>query len=393
MSHLHEDVNLTFGNLKTIFRTLASRKNVIEVQEKVDGQNVFFTYNVEIGQVRFARNNSHLKTGGMDRKDIVSKWTELPKVQKAYLAAYDVLQSTLSKFSSQKLIPIFGENGTTWYSAEVLTEINPNVINYDGNHIVLHEVGIKVTESGEVIRKESPSEYSALVDLVKKTQEDLAKKNWQIHGAKITKLLGAEDNRQIARGFAALKTLMDKNGLNNNSTIKDFLVVRVREELPEIQSWPLEAIEVLVDYGLGINARKSEIQKLLTQIELPAYENKQLGAIISKSDQIVKSSLRYLEKILNILTSQVLVGIHSLLINDPAAEVQRLRTKVDDAIRTANTLDAPTHEKLKEYVNQLGGVDEIKNAVEGIVFRWQGKSYKLTYPFNLINQILGLFRY
>ena len=45
MSHLHEDISLTFGDLKTIFRTLASHKNTIQVQEKVDGQNVFFPLN------------------------------------------------------------------------------------------------------------------------------------------------------------------------------------------------------------------------------------------------------------------------------------------------------------------------------------------------------------
>lgn len=390
MSHLYEDLDLTFGDLKSIFRTLASHKNVIEISEKIDGQNIFFTFNPQFREVRFARNNSHLKTGGMNREDIVAKWASNTKVQEAFLAAYDVLQTSISKIPVQKLIPIFG-NGNNWYSAEIVTSINPNVINYDGDHIVLHKVSITVNDNGDIERNDITNEYSALVNLIDYIQEEFAKKNWKIHGAKLLKLFGAK-KQQLTQGFTMLKTLMDENGLNDRSTIGDFLAISVKNHLPELEHWPIEAVKALVDYDAGINIRRNKVMELLNVAGIP-NDPKQIRELIGKSEPVIKDSLRKLEKVLNVLASQVLAGLHSLLINNPNAEVERIRKKVADAINSADTLNVDAHEKLKKYVEQLGGLENIKNAIEGIVFKWKGKTYKLTFPFNVVNQILGLYRY
>jgi hypothetical protein len=43
-----------------------------------------------------------------------------------------------------------------------------------------------------------------------------------------------------------------------------------------------------------------------------------------------------------------------------------------------------------QRLNQLGGVDKIV-AAEGIVFVYNGKTYKLTGTFAPLNQLLGIF--
>ena len=42
LSHLHENLDFTFGEIKSILQNVASAN--LEVVEKVDGQNLFFTY-------------------------------------------------------------------------------------------------------------------------------------------------------------------------------------------------------------------------------------------------------------------------------------------------------------------------------------------------------------
>ena len=58
MAHLHEDINLTFGEIKDILATVASAN--IEVTEKVDGYNLFLTV-LPTGEIRTFRNTGDVK--------------------------------------------------------------------------------------------------------------------------------------------------------------------------------------------------------------------------------------------------------------------------------------------------------------------------------------------
>ena len=49
--------------------------------------------------------------------------------------------------------------------------------------------------------------------------------------------------------------------------------------------------------------------------------------------------------------------------------------------------------KLRAQVQKLGSIDNITSAIEGVVFRWHGRTFKLTGNFAPVNQILGIFRY
>ncbi len=56
LSHVHEDLDLTFGEIKSLLSDVASAK--IEAVEKFDGQNIFFKFFVdpESGELKTARN-------------------------------------------------------------------------------------------------------------------------------------------------------------------------------------------------------------------------------------------------------------------------------------------------------------------------------------------------
>lgn len=401
MSYMHEDPSLTFGEIKTIFRQLASRKNVISVVEKVDGQNIFFTFNIPAKQVRFARNKAHIASGGMSRADIVFKWASLPKVQAAFLEAYDVLQKVLVGLNKNVLRSVFGENGDVWFSAEVISSSNPNVLNYDGNHLVLHRAALQKNDvEGAIENVEAPAVYQSIVDLIGGEELENAKKNWAIHGPLMRSLLGVKDAKEFAKGFDILNFLQAKYGLQDSSTVADMVVEAVKNSMPEVANWPPQALRQLAAFENKIDERKFRIKNILAKEKIslgstPSERNRVLTALIAKANNSAAKAMQNLGQALELLTEQVLRDLNSLLIANPTAETQRLRAelrKVEAEMHTSG-LGSEAISKLEDRLQRLGGIDAIKNAIEGVVIRWKGKSYKLTYPFGLLNQILGLFRY
>lgn len=401
MAYIHEDLGLTFGDIKKIFRTLASRKNILPVVEKVDGQNIFFTFNLQEHRVKFARNKSHIASGGIGRNDIKNKWADIPKVQTAYLEAYDVLQQTLGGLNPRQLQQVFGNSGDIWYSAEVISEANPNVINYDGNHLVIHKSALSVDKNGKAVTSNSPETYSAIVDLIGGKQMEMAKNSWQIHGQLVRQLFGVKDVKKFAEGFDILNFLQAKYGLNDNSTVGDMVYQSVKNSIPEIDSWPEEAVRWLSSSDKKIELRKAKILQTLQNHEIalgstPKERNRILSSLISRADNSAAKAMHNLGMSLELLTEQVLQDLNSLLVANPKQEAERLRMeiqKIKNEMQQSKDMHPDVRFKLEDRLARLGGVEKIKNAIEGVVFRWKGQTYKLTYPFGVINQILGLFRY
>ena len=71
LSHLQENLSFTFGDIKSILQDVATGE--MEAVEKVDGQNIFFTYNAETGGVHTARNPGDIKGGGMSPQALLGK--------------------------------------------------------------------------------------------------------------------------------------------------------------------------------------------------------------------------------------------------------------------------------------------------------------------------------
>lgn len=401
MSYMHEDPSLTFGDIKKIFRTLASRKNnVIPVVEKVDGQNIFFTFNLRENRVRFARNKAHIQTGGIGREEIQAKWADAPRVQTAYTEAYDVLQQVLQGLNPKSLKAVFGEQGNNWFSAEVISEANPNVINYDGNHLVVHDSALVVGADGKAVPNTSPELYSSIVSLIGKKQAEVVKKNWQVHGQLVRQLSGVKDSKKFAEGFQVLNFLQAKYGLSDRSTVSDMILLAVKQAIPEIAEWPEEAQEWLAASEKKIELRKRKITELLDAEGIllgakPRERIQALTALMARSEAAGQKATQDLGVGLELLTGQVMNDLDSILVANPSQEAARLRGEIQkiSAEMQSSRMSPDIMAKLQGRFDRLGGVENIKSAIEGLVFRWKGNTYKLTYPFGVVNQILGLFRY
>ena len=63
MNHVYDNLNLSFGGLLDIFTQAAAGE--LTPTEKVDGQNLFFTYDLRDNQAKFARRADEAAGGGI----------------------------------------------------------------------------------------------------------------------------------------------------------------------------------------------------------------------------------------------------------------------------------------------------------------------------------------
>src|SRR6266567_2987500 len=91
VSHLYEDMNLTFGELDAIMHGILDGE--IETFEKFDGQNLVFTWNLENDELRVARNKGDLQNGGMNRSQLFNKFENRSTLQESFVSGFDALHS------------------------------------------------------------------------------------------------------------------------------------------------------------------------------------------------------------------------------------------------------------------------------------------------------------
>jgi cytidyltransferase-like protein len=101
-----------------------------------------------------------------------------------------------------------------------------------------------------------------------------------------------------------------------------------------------------------------------------------------------------IEAIVHDFSVEMLKGVYSAFILDNDAEVIRLRSEVEKAIRAIEGSDSKEAiEILTKQMSKLKDVDNVSTAAEGFVFDYDDVTYKFTGNFAPVNQILGLFKY
>ena len=139
MSHLHDNPNLTFSELKEILA--AASAGELEGTEKTDGQNLFISYNVKDGTARAARNKGDIKRGGMTIEELRQKFAGRGALEDTFGDALAAFEDAVGLFSPEDQNQIFGPDTNIFYNAEVQDPRAANVINYDIKTLTIHRVG------------------------------------------------------------------------------------------------------------------------------------------------------------------------------------------------------------------------------------------------------------
>ena len=130
-----------------------------------------------------------------------------------------------------------------------------------------------------------------------------------------------------------------------------------------------------------------------------------LADIKNNMEGLKHASLQKLSQIIFLVGKKALEGIHSQLIEKPLDELERLKkearyvlgVELTDENRTKvlqqlSKLSNKSISTLDDY-SLTSALKNVESALEGIVFSYGGKLFKLTGAFAPLNRLFGIFKY
>jgi hypothetical protein len=223
-------------------------------------------------------------------------------------------------------------------------------------------------------------------------QQAVCLKHWRLHGPAVVQLQKLASGDALRSAINDINTMMSQAGVDDDDTVQNYLFRMMSEEIDERNlQIPHRAKDVVVQRALGVvgSPTLNDIKKMV-----PKHKHNEVAEVVKRGPELIKSFIAPLEASIRKFSIEVLKGVKSTLINDNDAEVLRLRDHVSKAIRSielsgnANAMSVLQHE-----MSKLGSVNNVSSSVEGIVFRYKGKTYKYTGAWAPVHQILALFKY
>lgn len=403
MPHLYEDLDLEIGEIKNIAQSLASGGGEIKPLEKVDGQNIFFRWDSKSNQVRTARNMSNIMQGGMTPDEFAAKWKGHPG-ESAFMNGFKAIEAAIRSLSRDELVDIFGEDGNRFANAEIMYSASPNLIIYDGNYIVLHNLQVLNPETKQV--EAAPKEdFQRLVDAIDGAEADVSNELWSVHGPQVTAL---QDEPAAAEKFAAtIDSIVGPLGVGEKDTLGDFFMNWLDERLdPVFEKSGLvvkDRVEMLKRLRDLANGMPEAQTKPFSEIasSLSAAGKAELKKISTKkyAEEQMKIALAPIEQAVSNFAADILRHVRSAFIgtdDQHNASIDSMRERLDSTISAIESYSgndaAQVREKLEKELTRLGDGKESLSNVEGIVFEYppgSGNLKKLTGNFAALNQIVG----
>jgi len=395
MTHPFEDMGLTFGDLKEMFRLGLSGDISVEGSptEKLDGQNLFVTF--KDGKLYSARNKGDIKSGGMDYKSIKTKFSGRGEIEKAFTYAFRDLEKAIQKLSPKQQNMIF-KGGKAWMNLEVMYPGSANVINYDGAYIVFHGVSL-YNDSGE--KEKDYSEYATILAGMIKQVNANTQETFSITKPKKLTIGMTKNFEQKLNGFITkLTSLQNKMRCSDDDTLgmwhqrwwEKYITNQVKEIGGTLEQSELEGLVkrwAFYDKSFALNSKNIKDTNVLSWAK--NLDKTGVGAQ-------VKKNMEPFESLVLRFGAEVLQNVSDVMALNPEKTSQKIKQDVESAIQTLST--SKNVEDMKVLDTQLkrikaaGGLNKIA-PLEGIVFNFNGKTYKLTGAFAPINQLLGYFKF
>jgi hypothetical protein len=382
-------MNLTFGDLKNIV-TKALNGDLELAREKTDGQALAISW--VNGRLVAARNKSHLKNkgeGAMTIGQVATNFANRGALTDAYTFAMKDLSAAVSALSEPQKKKIF-KDGACFMNLEVIYPKNANVIPYGQNLLVFHGT-FEYDESGEVIG-ENQQAASILAGMIKQVNKHV-QSTYTIQGPPMLSLPKSEElTKKQGKYISMINKLQSEYKLSDSAGVADYhqaywtdLVNKNAKGLDAQQKIGLVKRWAFGDKGFRIAT--------IQDAKIKAWADN-----MDKKDQakISKENIMKFEEIFLGVGADVLAFVQSVLTANPSDATKKMRAELGSAIKSLKaTGTASQLDKLKielQRLNSLGGFDKIVPN-EGLVFVYNGNTYKLTGAFAPLNQILGIFKF
>ena len=399
LAHLYDDRSLSFNKIKSIL--VAASTGKLEGTEKTDGFNIYLGIKEETGAwaPAWARNKTDMSINGRTFAELAAReFQGGEKIKKTYLDAFNAFQAAVNSLNDNEKARIFGKSGEIFWNTEIQGPGASNVVNYDKNILSIHRSGhkkyIQETNKVESVLGDEMAAASKFLDsIIDRFEEATASEPFSVRRTAALELNQLSNNHDLNIALEEMK----KAGFSGAMTISQFLEIYVTSETerkmnflsPEIQQ---EIIKRIL---------KTDDSKTLTQIYkgFPGDVKLRIKEFVDTGPLILKDAIWPIELSIHNFAVELLKGLRSAYILDEnqPVEVQRLKSEVEEAIRTIHTYQGQNkeevHQILRDQLLKLKHHDNITTVVEGFVFQIGDQMYKFTGNFAPMNQLLGLFRY
>jgi len=379
MLHPFDDRDLTFKELKDLIKD--SLEGKLDFVEKTDGQNLVVTW--KDGQLKAARNTSTVKEP-MDIDQIGTKFAGRDSIQSAFVNTMKDLQSAISTIPNPERY--FGE-GNKFLSVEIIYPPTKNTVDYGDRAILQFHNIITYDEKG----KKTDVDTSASEKLFKELSkgDKLKQKTFEIIGAQ--KLTPSDLSSSVPKYMKMVKSLQGK--LKDKDTIGDYFdVIWDRYITSKLGTISAKDRVVLINrYSRGFaSVTKTKYKK----------ENEMIYNFMNDTDAIKKELNKKFNADIEVLIfglgAEVLKHAQGFLAANPAKTVKNLKIELDKTIKEINKgkLDTVLQAKMAVTMDVLNkiGTDNIA-PTEGLVFKYKGKTMKLTGTFGLTHQLISLYKF
>lgn len=396
MQHLYEDHGLTFKDMKELIqRAMSGRLDIEEpVVEKTDGQNIMVTW--FNGQIGFARNKTTIKNP-MTLKDLLSKFKGRGHVYNAFKEAGLDLKSALSKIPTNKLDEIF-KNGKVFANVEIIYPATKNVISYDSSYIQFHNL-VEFDENANRVQTDL-SGGSLIQKMISNENANVQNTFTFIPPQKIK--IGRVDNfdEHYNKLISKLTTLQKRFNLDDEDYLSDYhkawwstIIDKAANKIGYTISNDLK--EILVDRW-AFGDKSTSITKIKGMIDNEKFLNWVLSIDSKDLKDLKYDNLEPFRELFTELGVIVLSNVSTILAANPDKAIQDIRQNISNNLKALKSTNDPVQlqKAMKELkkINKLGGFDKIV-PIEGLVFVFKGKTYKLTGMFSSINNLLGILKY
>ena len=397
MMHPYDDTSLTFANIKELIAMSLSGELDKEEQttEKLDGQALAISY--KNGNIIAARNKGDRKASGenaLSVDDVISKFAGRGELSDAFSNAIKDLKSAVEKLSEKTLDDLFGE-GKKFMHLEVVYPGTTNVVSYDSAKLIFHSI-TEYDEAGDAVNDDKKS-AAKLQKLIKDINSDLQKTYHIAPPVAINLPRHIDFEAKRTYFLNKLSKIQKEAGIDDDASIRDYINFRFMELIDsEDKNSELDKVTINGLLQRWVQQDKSfNIKKLNVFVDDKQLRDK-LITIDKKQEQYYKEFINPIELLILELGSVILKNASGFLAANPDTAVQKMRTEIERTQKEIeNTKDVTKITKLKDQlakIEAIGGFDSIV-PTEGIVFTFNGKTYKFTGAFAPVNQILGMLKF
>ncbi len=381
MSHLWEDLDLTFGDINEIFYQACTGN--LRATEKFDGINLHFRVDAS-GDLRFSTSGKHRDVGGLTQAQF-SKLMENHPAQQTFVDGAEALHRIVTR----SFWP-FGFSGRNWINCDLINKHRPMTLDYDECAIVMHGVRNFQDYSGSL--SESFNRYA---DDCATYSVSVNGNEWRVLPPTLVELKDLRGEGILSNFESSLSKIMNASACNYDSTLKDFLRLNLKNGLIN----KLRISESRKNQLLSHILREGNTSLVKIKKGLPPSIAKQVSEMGSRKNRmrIIGEAMLPLEIVVTYTGAQVLENVSSVLIEDSTRQKENLRDAVHAAVILVETSqDEYARDRIQmiqKYVDKFEKCGSLTSSLEGIVFESGNNTYKITGTFAPINHILGIPRY